>query len=227
MDSVNVVQLLEAETYLGNPYWYRLAGTAEQYVWAGGVAGELVGAESSSPVVPINVQRRADGTILPLQESELMARYGTFTYKSNANGSIVIDPPWESQNIVDFVHPLLAQMHLSRLRVHQAALQSFQGAFDAIQQSVPSVSDCLRTCGGTYVPRHVNWTPGKPLSSHAFGVAIDLNPEWNGYKRQPTAPGLIGSVQELVPYFAQFGFAWGGHFSASSIDGMHFELALR
>jgi hypothetical protein len=49
---------------------------------------------------------------------------------------------------------------------------------------------------------------------------------WNGYGVRPKSAGLIGSVREIQPFFAQFGFAWGGHFSGNSCDGMHFELAL-
>lgn len=219
-------QLLLAETYLDNPYWYRLDGAAEQYVWAGGVVSELLPSDDGVANPALVVNRRSDGTIRPLSEADLMQRYGPFTYKDRPNGLVAIAPPWERVHIAVFAHPLLARFDLQQLRVHKRALPAFKDVFDAIAQADSIVSACLRTCGGTFVPRHIQWNPKKPLSSHAFGVAIDLNERWNGYGKQPAPRGTEGSVQELVPYFARSGFAWGGHFSESPLDGMHFELAL-
>lgn len=65
------------------------------------------------------------------------------------------------------------------------------------------------------------------LSSHTWGIAIDLNVAWNGYGNVPAAHGVHGSVRQLVAIFESEGFAWGGYFEPLSIcDGMHFELAI-
>ena len=219
-------QLLSAENYLNTSYWYRLT-PSKRYVWAGGVEQMLAPGPPPQLDKNLRVERRADGTIRPLSTDELMARYGQFIYTSKPNGSIVIDPPWESQNIVNFSHALLPQMGLSTVRVHKLALPAFEKVFDAIQAAGSPATDCLLTCAGTYVPRHIRRDSHRPLSSHSFGVAIDLNAEWNAYGARPQAAGVHGSVQELVPYFSQFGFAWGGHFSGASADGMHFDLAVK
>lgn len=69
------------------------------------------------------------------------------------------------------------------------------------------------------------------LSRHSWGIAFDLNVEWNG---QGVIPPLInekGCVRELVEIANNNGFYWGGHFEGKSkstgklfVDGMHFEL---
>jgi len=217
-------RLLDAETYLDTSYWYRLHPTG-WFVWAGGVERVLPDPPLPQAGTPVRVKRRADGTIRPLSDAELRNLYGPFDFDSNANGSIRIDPAWVAGSIVPFTHPLLAQMELNSLKVHRNALMAFRDVFDAIDAAGKGVADCLHTCAGTFVPRHIRRDPARPLSSHSFGVAIDLNAEWNGYGARPLQAGLHGSVRELVPYFAHAGFAWGGHFSGSSADGMHFELA--
>jgi hypothetical protein len=218
-------QLVDAEAFLDNSYWFRQAGTGH-FFWAGGVE-RILNPPQLPSAPPANVARRADGTIKPCTASELDALYGPLVYTSQSNGAIILGNNWESLNIVDFHHPLLAQMQLKRLRVHRNALAAFTGVFDAIAQAGAPVSDCLRTCAGTFVPRHIGWNPARALSSHSWGVAIDLNAQWNGYGARPAMAGQFGSIREVVPYFAQFGFAWGGHFSGASSDGMHFELALK
>jgi hypothetical protein len=82
------------------------------------------------------------------------------------------------------------------------------------------------TYGGTYVPRHMGWTVGRPLSSHSWGVAIDINVDWNPYGGAPAPLGAVGSVRQIVSLFEAQGFAWGGRFTPDALrDGMHFELA--
>ena len=55
------------------------------------------------------------------------------------------------------------------------------------------------------------------VSLHAWGLAIDINAAWNGWKKKPTMS------KELVACFTDAGFEWGGRWAAQ--DGMHFQLA--
>lgn len=57
---------------------------------------------------------------------------------------------------------------------------------------------------------------GTSLSLHAWGVAIDLNAAWNGFRKEPTMK------KELVQCFTDFNWEWGGHWNTK--DGMHFQL---
>jgi hypothetical protein len=69
--------------------------------------------------------------------------------------------------------------------------------------------------GGCWAPR----TQGSAaLSSHAWGVAVDLNVAGNHYGAEPTMP------PEVIEVMAAHGFAWGGEWPVP--DGMHFELVV-
>lgn len=57
---------------------------------------------------------------------------------------------------------------------------------------------------------------GLSSSLHSWGLAIDLNAAWNGFKKTPTMS------KELVQCFKDAGFEWGGDWQTK--DGMHFQL---
>jgi len=59
-------------------------------------------------------------------------------------------------------------------------------------------------------------TGGVTFSLHSWGIAIDINAAWNGWKQQPQMP------MELVKCFTDAGFEWGGTWTKK--DGMHFQL---
>ena len=80
----------------------------------------------------------------------------------------------------------------------------------------------IKTFNGSYVPRLIRGSKTE-LSSHAFGIAFDINMQWNMLSTEPALLGHKGSVRELVAIAHDHGFYWGGHFSRK--DGMHFELA--
>lgn len=60
---------------------------------------------------------------------------------------------------------------------------------------------------------------GNTKSMHAFGCAIDINPEKN-----PMGPRLITDMPvSFIKCWKQVGFNWGGDYSNRK-DAMHFEL---
>jgi len=88
---------------------------------------------------------------------------------------------------------------------------------------------------GCYNFRHQRHDSLRPLSYHAWGIAVDINPSQNGPKRykRGTAPKPFSvewhavwpnAVPEgLVTAFKSVGFSWGGDWK-SFPDPMHFEL---
>jgi hypothetical protein len=217
--------LVSGERFLDQDLWFRLVG-GDRFVWSGGVT-VIDPAAISRGALPTNqlgdVERRADGTIKPLSVAQIEQVFGRLVVEERKDkpGFVRIERDWERRNITKLATPLLADLGFEYIRVHVKAAPHFAAVFEEIAQR--QLQGVLLGCGGTFVPRHINRDPDRPLSSHSWGVAIDLNVEWNGYRRQPALAGLIGSVRELVPIFAAQGFAWGGHFSIP--DGMHFELA--
>ena len=65
----------------------------------------------------------------------------------------------------------------------------------------------------------IRYATEKPnsISTHSYGLAIDINPSTNKYNKKPSLS------PEFVKAFTDAGWTWGGYFSIK--DGMHFSLA--
>jgi hypothetical protein len=61
---------------------------------------------------------------------------------------------------------------------------------------------------------------GSSLSTHAYGCAIDIDPERNGMG--DTTPAL---PLWIVAEFESLGWVWGGRWKGKNCDGMHFQYA--
>jgi hypothetical protein len=222
-----VEAVVRGEAFLEQNLWFQIAGR-RLFVWSGGVTlGEapVPGAPPAGGDTAPDVTRREDGTIKPLGSQELEKVFGKFEFReTQKRGFIQIVPAWINDNIVSVQTDVLADLGFKTIRVHRLAEKHFVNVFTEIEKN--GLAEKLLSCGGTFVPRHIGRDPSKALSSHSWGIAIDLNVDWNGYGNRPALPGQIGSLRELVPIFAKHGFAWGGHFR-SGVDGMHFELARR
>lgn len=221
----NPVARVSGEAVLGNAAWYKLEG--EQYAWSGASVDAGNNAPDLAGDGDMDVPRRSDnGHIAVLSDAGRKLVYGNFAYTEGAGGRIKIAEAWVRDNIVQIDTPILADQGFRKLSVHRKAAGPFQEVFERIADA--GLAETIRTCAGTWVPRHMGWNPARALSSHSWGIAIDINVAWNPYGGAPAALGAIGSVRELVPIFESQGFAWGGFFKPLSLcDGMHFELARR
>jgi len=185
------------------------------------------GATPSATATPV----RANGTINVLTETEVRALYGDIATTPLPGGAVRVTKPGQpglaQHEIVDFNHALLGAQQPQH--VHAKALPHFVDVFNRIQAAIAAgtvPANVIINCGGTFVPRHIDSNPNRPLSRHTWGIAIDLNTQANAMNAQPAALNQPGSLLSIVPIFNACGFAWGGHFSTGP-DGMHFELALR
>lgn len=125
---------------------------------------------------------------------------------------------------------------------HVAVAQSAKAVFDELYKQ-----KVLLPQNGGYNWRNMNNRNKKnpPMSNHAFGVAIDLNPTWNPYftggfpktqlyqPRGAYKPGnspsslSFGKDHPVPRTFAKYGWVWGARYTAgdSAIpDYMHFEV---
>lgn len=99
-----------------------------------------------------------------------------------------------------------------KLKVHRRAHAQLLRVFSLIESQ--GLLHHVKTCAGTLNVRLRKPTSGalsKLPSSHAFGIAIDLNED---------DPGFGDSVAPLAPIFESMGFTWGKSFN----DPMHFEV---
>lgn len=219
--ALRVLGIGTGETVSGNGTWY--AGDADTYFWSG-ACSSFVSDLAPSSGATMRVNRRPNGTIRPLDDTAMRAVFGDFAFVSTSGGRIrITTPDWTGQNILRLATPTLEGTGYPSIEIHTKAETAFRAVFDAIEAA--GLARLILTCAGTFVPRHKGWNPNRGLSSHSWGVAIDLNDRWNGYGVQPAPLGAHGSVRELVPFFEAEGFAWGGYFSPPYEDGMHFELA--
>jgi hypothetical protein len=214
-----VTGLVTGDAVRANDQWY--AGDAGTFFWSGACSDFQSAATEPAP--GMKVHKRPNGTVLPLSDADLAAVFGKFAYTEGAGGRIRPDPAWVAANIVNAPVPSLAAIGHPQIELHMKAAAIFARIFAAIEAA--GLTGRILTFDGTYVPRHKGWNPHRGLSSHSWGVTIDLNARWNPYQTDPAPIGTHGSVRELVPFFAAEGCAWGGHFSPPYQDGMHFELA--
>lgn len=135
---------------------------------------------------------------------------GTMRFEILKNGFIRPDPAWVEANIVSATVPILGTVTCHRLIVSPLA-----GALDEIEREGLASLIEPEHYGGCYVPRFVARDATKPLSNHAFGLAIDLNTTTNQL-------GTAGHMDpRIIEIFRKWGFNWGGYWDTP--DPMHFE----
>jgi hypothetical protein len=160
---------------------------------------------SLSPLLEITV----NGTQISLEP---------FCYRELGDGRIEIDPIWIKANIIELDVgmglPLPPGGQVYKIRVHTEAAPAFRKAFELIKQK--RLESFIKTFDGTFVPRHINWNPTKPLSYHSWGIAIDLNAQENPLG----GPASKGNIKLWEEAFKPAGFKWLG----PDYDPMHFEL---
>jgi len=88
---------------------------------------------------------------------------------------------------------------------------------DALQRAqIAGMQDKIETFGGCFSFRPQR--TGSKLSTHAWGIAIDLNPASN-------AQGSLGDMDPgLIAIFRSAGFEWGGEWTGIRRDPMHFQF---
>ncbi|MDX1511358.1 MAG: M15 family metallopeptidase [Nitriliruptorales bacterium] len=136
----------------------------------------------------------------------------TFRYVDIGGGRIEILGDWVSRFIVTVDLPIVGRTRCNRLMVPQlvAALN------EIVRAGLADLIDPAQF-GGCWVARHIDWNPAKPLSMHAWGLAVDLNVATNGLGRTPTMD------HRIVEIFQRWGFYWGGWWDRP--DGMHFQVS--
>ncbi len=160
-------------------------------------------------------------------QSEYRNRFGDFSWKwkpePNPGREIIVDAAWEKENIETIDTPLFKNLppwKSGSMRVHKKVAQQFRQLF--AQWENAGLTNLILSYDGGYNPRMIRGSESN-LSSHSYGIAFDINAQFNGLGVIPPKAGEKGSVRPLVEIAQGNGFYWGGHFSR--FDGMHFEVA--
>jgi len=149
---------------------------------------------------------------------ELLATFGDIRTFIKDDGTL--DPQWEQQQLtlarLPFPIPFTVAPHplVTRINCHKKLADVFVQVFTEIQKQ--GLASKIVSYGGCFNFRTKRLSA--KISTHSWGVAVDLNPETN---QQGTAGNMDSQV---VRVFQSFGFKWGGEFSGNSQDPMHFQF---
>jgi hypothetical protein len=134
-----------------------------------------------------------------LPQALVKERFGEFSARLGAGGSMTLDAGWTRAAIVTEEVPLLG-----RVSCHRDLLPALRGALAELEEA-GIVTGVDRSASGCFNPRSIAGTD-QP-SRHAWGIAVDL----------------VGTPidSRTVAVMDRWGFTWGGHWLRA--DPMHFE----
>ncbi len=142
------------------------------------------------------------------------------------------NPAWERANLVDLIPPYAMRFSwgpkVERLRFHRKCRDAFGEALLAVLKLYGSQTDIeahnLHLTGGSYMPRLMRGS-ATAISIHAFGAALDLDPQHNPFRRRWKPPPAGFIPREAAACFEEVGLIWRG--AHGDIDPMHFQAAAR
>lgn len=160
----------------------------------------------------------------PLTAYLVRQAFGKNTKVSRQNTPYIeIQKDWELDNIVNIQIPCLDRIlqHGSYpVRVHKRIEQPILNLFKDWEEN--GLLEKIVSLGKFYDTRFISGS-STTISNHAYGIAFDINQEFNRTGHIPPTIGEYGSVRELVPLANKHGFYWGGHLNR--LDGSHFEFS--
>jgi len=131
-----------------------------------------------------------------------------------------LDPRWQIEflALVALPFPLTLSFDQSRTITHFTCHNLLVGVFADVFGKIVSdgLQDKVESFGGCFAFRPQR--TGSKLSTHCWGIAVDLNPETN-------LQGTIGDMDGgVVGIFRSAGFEWGGDWAGPRRDAMHFQF---
>jgi hypothetical protein len=148
-----------------------------------------------------------------LTQLEVKRRFGEFSVKASTNGSLVPDAAWTAQWIRS-----QTVVQLGQVECNKAILPDLVAAMKEITArglgKLVHTADFQRE-GGCFNPRIARFSTGGSISSHSWGIAVDINVDVNPLGAKPNQD------PRLVSIMAAHGFTWGGRWLRP--DGAHFE----
>ncbi len=113
----------------------------------------------------------------------------------------------------------------NRLHGASAALEKVSQELEPVLKAKPELKVWMNNLGGTFNWRKIEGT--ERLSTHSYGIAIDLNADKAKYWRWEKPSTLASFTRrdfpiEIIQAFEKHGFVWGGKWY--HYDTMHFEF---
>lgn len=141
--------------------------------------------------------------------AEIEQTFGVIEYEDAEGGSVVITNDFVERYIITADLPVVGRQLIHR---------KMQPVFTSVLKHIQDAGlDGMIEQFGTWNPRHKMHDPRRPLSTHSWGIACDIN-----WARNPV--GKVGDLDpQIVAAFERHGFQWGGRWRTR--DDMHFQLA--
>jgi D-alanyl-D-alanine carboxypeptidase len=209
-------------------------------LWATLVGALVVPAVSAASVRPLSAAERAEvisakewhsGCPVGLSQLRVLtANYLGFDGKTHT-GQLLVNGAY-----ADRLQQVFARLYAIHFPIRHMALSDTYGPIagrphdDDITASFECRQAAASPCNGLGNKRTGSW------SEHAYGEAIDLNPVENPYvgcgmTRDRTAlsyldrsrgrPGMV--TPQVIQFFQDIGWGWGGSWTGSTKDYMHFS----
>jgi hypothetical protein len=144
---------------------------------------------------------------------------GVVHWRLKPNGDVEYLDNWDTQNIITVDIPQLKDVpgaNGGKIQFNKLAADQLKAAWAEVESE--DLLDRVLSWEGSLARKSVK---GR-LSSHALGLAFDINFKFNPSGVVPPAADEEGSVRELVPIFEKHGFVWGGTWKFP--DGGHFQV---
>jgi hypothetical protein len=136
------------------------------------------------------------------------------------NGKPLLSPEFEKRYIIRIALPSQISSAIGNaqkvksIRCHRLLAASFENILAEI--CARGLTNHIHSIDGAFVFRPKR--SGSGLSSHSWGIAIDINAASN-------PQGSTGDMnREIVRIFKTAGFTWGGDWKGRSCDPMHFQF---
>ena len=182
------------------------------------VRGEVIELPSKRELLAPRALEKALLLAPPHGLEQILATFGDIYKYIRADGTL--DPKWEVDQLATAPLPFPITLdwdptqQATRIRCHKKLAGIFEDVFKAIQAK--GLREKVKTYAGCY-----NFRPkraGSKLSTHSWGIAIDLNAKTNPM-------GSPGDMDlRVVQVFRSFGFKWGGDWTGNYKDPMHFQF---
>jgi hypothetical protein len=120
---------------------------------------------------------------------------------------------------------MMGKQHVPFITIHKKAAASLTRVLDSIWLGVGKDESAIETLHYNLFSGSFNYRPmrdGHALSMHSYGVALDFDASENP---QHSTKHLFQSNSLIVTSFKAEGWIWGGDWSGTSIDAMHFQAA--
>jgi len=157
---------------------------------------------------------------MPQPLSWIEEHFGKFDWRDDTKkrGAIVMDEGWVSQHIIRIDSPFpmsdAAGHSITRIPCHKLVADQLEAVLVELRDN--ALTHLINTFDGCWTARHMSWNPGRALSHHSWGIAVDVNTRRFPYgSKDKQDSRLIGA-------FRRHGLEWGGNWSAP--DPMHFEV---